>query len=67
MNIILQYFNIGNLIQKDLPIMYNMNFGHTVPMMIIPYGALAEIDCNNKFSILEPGALLFKKIKRLFF
>lgn len=41
---------------KDLPIMYNMNFGHTAPMMIIPYGALAEIDCNNKtFSILESG------------
>ena len=43
---------------KDLPIMYNMNFGHTSPMMIIPYGALAEIDCNNiKFSILESGVL----------
>jgi len=53
---------------KDLPIIYNMNFGHTAPMMIIQYGALAEIDCNNnKFSILESGALLFKKIKRLFF
>ena len=43
---------------KDLPIMYNMNFGHTEPMMVIPYGALAEIDCNNmKFSILESGVL----------
>ena len=41
---------------KNLPIMYNMNFGHTAPMMILPYGALAEIDCNNKkFSILEAG------------
>lgn len=43
---------------NDLPIMYNMNFGHTAPMMVIPYGALAEIDCNNnKFSILESGVL----------
>ena len=43
---------------RDLPIMYNMNFGHTEPMMVIPYGALAEIDCNNmKFSILESGVL----------
>lgn len=43
---------------RDLPIMYNMNFGHTEPMMIIPYGALAEIDCNNmRFSILESGVL----------
>ncbi|WP_040214590.1 S66 family peptidase [Clostridium polynesiense] len=41
---------------KELPIMYNMNFGHTAPMMIIPYGALGEIDCdNNSFSILEAG------------
>lgn len=43
---------------KDLPILYNMNFGHTAPMMVLPYGALAEIDCNNfKFSILESGVL----------
>lgn len=41
---------------KDLPIMLNMNFGHTAPMMILPYGAMAEINCDeNKFSILEPG------------
>ncbi|WP_315110692.1 hypothetical protein [Clostridium intestinale] len=38
--------------------MYNMNFGHTAPMMIIPYGALAEIDCDNKkFSILDSGVI----------
>lgn len=43
---------------KDLPIMINMNFGHTAPIMTIPYGALAEIDCDkNKFSILESGVL----------
>lgn len=43
---------------KDLAIMYNMSFGHTDPIMIIPYGALAEIDCKNKrFSILESGVL----------
>lgn len=43
---------------KHIPIMCNMNFGHTAPMMILPYGALAEIDSDsNKFSILEPGVL----------
>ncbi|VYT61665.1 LD-carboxypeptidase [Clostridium tertium] len=43
---------------KDLPILFNMNFGHTAPIMTIPYGALAEIDCeNNKFSILESGVI----------
>lgn len=39
-----------------LPIFYNMSFGHTAPMSIIPFGALAELDCENKtFSILESG------------
>lgn len=41
---------------KELPIVLNMNFGHTAPMMILPYGAMAEINCEeNKFSILEAG------------
>lgn len=41
---------------KSLPILYNMNFGHTEPMVCLPYGALAEIDCDKKiFSILEAG------------
>lgn len=40
----------------DLPIVANMNFGHTSPICILPYGALAEINCDNKtFSILESG------------
>jgi muramoyltetrapeptide carboxypeptidase LdcA involved in peptidoglycan recycling len=43
---------------KELPIMCNMNFGHTAPMMTIPYGSLAEIDCDGKkFSILESGVI----------
>lgn len=38
----------------DLPILYNLNFGHTEPMMVLPYGRLAEIDCRRvTFSILE--------------
>ncbi|SFA94071.1 Muramoyltetrapeptide carboxypeptidase LdcA (peptidoglycan recycling) [Lentibacillus halodurans] len=41
---------------NDLPILYNLNFGHTEPKMILPYGAGAEIDCRNRtFSILESG------------
>lgn len=40
----------------DLPILYNMNFGHTDPICILPYGVEAEIDCDNKrFTILESG------------
>lgn len=42
----------------DLPILYNVNFGHTEPMCVIPIGAMAEIDCSTKsFSILEPGVI----------
>jgi len=38
---------------NDLPIMCNMNFGHTAPTFVIPYGAYAKIDCDSKtFSIL---------------
>jgi muramoyltetrapeptide carboxypeptidase LdcA involved in peptidoglycan recycling len=42
----------------DLPILCNMSFGHTEPVFVIPYGAMAEIDCEQKkFSILESGVL----------
>ena len=40
----------------DLPIFYNMSFGHTAPMSIIPLGAMGELNCEQKkFSILEEG------------
>lgn len=43
---------------KDMPILYNLNFGHTVPLTVLPYGAMAEIDCNDlSFSILEAGVV----------
>lgn len=38
----------------DLPVISNMDFGHTDPIMTMPYGALAEIDpANERFAILE--------------
>ncbi|MBT2737511.1 S66 peptidase family protein [Bacillus sp. ISL-7] len=41
---------------EDLPILYNLNFGHTEPKFILPYGARAEINCDKKtFTILESG------------
>jgi muramoyltetrapeptide carboxypeptidase LdcA involved in peptidoglycan recycling len=44
--------------REDLPILYNVNFGHTEPKICLPYGALAEIDCDNtSFSILESAVL----------
>lgn len=40
----------------DLPLFYNMSFGHNDPKFLIPYGALAEMNCDTGgFSILEPG------------
>lgn len=38
----------------ELPIITNMDFGHTDPMMTIPYGVQAEIDCDQQqFTIIE--------------
>jgi len=42
----------------NIPVMYGLNFGHSSPICVLPYGALAEIDCDNlTFSILESGVL----------
>jgi muramoyltetrapeptide carboxypeptidase LdcA involved in peptidoglycan recycling len=40
------YFKIID--NKDLPIMYNVNFGHAFPRCIIPYGIDIEIDLDKK-------------------
>jgi muramoyltetrapeptide carboxypeptidase LdcA involved in peptidoglycan recycling len=42
----------------QLPIVTEMDFGHTCPTFTIPYGVLAEIDSEKKtFSILESGVM----------
>ena len=33
---------------RDLPIFYNVNFGHAKPITIIPYGIMAELNCDQK-------------------
>lgn len=33
--------------RPSLPILYNVNMGHTSPICILPYGITAEIDCFN--------------------
>jgi len=44
----------GELGLHDLPIITRMDFGHTDPIMVLPYGARAEIDpLNQRLSILE--------------
>jgi len=40
--------------RENLPVITGMDFGHTDPMFILPYGVQAEIDCTRRqFSILE--------------
>jgi len=34
--------------QENLPIIANMDFGHTDPQLVLPLGTKAEIDCENK-------------------
>ena len=51
---------IGKVLKEfacgELPVLYNGSFGHNEPKTVLPYGALAEIDCQNlSFSILESG------------
>ena len=42
--------------RPDLPIVTNMDFGHTDPQLIIPLGVNAEIDCEAKrFRLVEPA------------
>jgi muramoyltetrapeptide carboxypeptidase LdcA involved in peptidoglycan recycling len=39
---------------NQLPIITEMDFGHTCPTFTIPYGVVAEIDAGQKrFSIIE--------------
>ena len=34
--------------KKDLLILYNVNFGHTSPMTILPLGLKVEVDLGKK-------------------
>jgi muramoyltetrapeptide carboxypeptidase LdcA involved in peptidoglycan recycling len=43
---------------KDLPIVYNLNFGHTAPMFTIPYGAKTIIDCEKKALIIDDTSVV---------
>jgi muramoyltetrapeptide carboxypeptidase LdcA involved in peptidoglycan recycling len=40
----------------ELPIVTGMDFGHTDPFFVLPYGVRARIDCDaRRFAILEPA------------
>jgi len=44
--------------RSDTPILYNINFGHTSPICILPYGILAEINCDKKSLRLLEAAVI---------
>jgi muramoyltetrapeptide carboxypeptidase LdcA involved in peptidoglycan recycling len=42
----------------DLPVITRMDFGHTDPMFVLPYGIQAEIDCDTQqFTIIESAVV----------
>ena len=44
--------------QEDLPVLCNLSFGHTAPMFTIPYGVMAQLNCNQpSLAIVEAGVL----------
>lgn len=44
--------------RPDLPVLSGLDFGHTQPMLTLPYGALAELDCETAaLTILESGVV----------
>ncbi|KAH6889374.1 peptidase family S66 [Thelonectria olida] len=46
----------GRLAEKKFPILFNVDIGHTTPMVTLPYDALAELDSeNDRFAVLESG------------
>lgn len=47
---------LAEFAREDMPVLYNGSFGHNEPKTVLPYGALAEIDCAGPmFTILESG------------
>ena len=43
---------------SNVPVLYNGSFGHNAPKAVLPYGAMAEINCESKsFSIIESAVL----------
>ena len=52
-----EYKDVYKKVFKDLntPVLYNVNFGHSVPRCILPYGIKTTVDYDNKkITIEEP-------------
>lgn len=47
-----------NLGLADLPIIAGMDFGHTDPMLVLPLGVQAEIDCTTQQITIVENAVI---------
>ena len=55
-DIITGLFCEGRMAEKAFPILFGVDFGHTTPMVTLPYDALAELDSErDSFAVLEAG------------
>lgn len=47
---------VGRNREEELPILMNVDFGHTSPLLTLPIGALVRLDSDmDEFEIMEPG------------
>ncbi|KAJ5811577.1 hypothetical protein N7474_007878 [Penicillium riverlandense] len=47
---------VGRSREDELPILMNVDFGHTSPLLTLPIGALVSLDSDSdEFKIMEPG------------
>ncbi len=47
---------VGRSREEQLPILMNVDFGHTSPFLTLPINALVRLDCDlDEFSVVEPG------------
>ena len=46
----------------DTPVLYNVNFGHSVPRCLLPYGTKTIVDYDNKKIVVCENIFDKKKI-----
>ena len=58
MDVITGLFCGGPMGEKDFPILFGVDIGHTMPMVTLPYDTLAELDSDkDSFAIVEAAVV----------
>lgn len=53
-----EYVKMFDYTKTKLPVFYNVNFGHFMPIGVLPYGVQTELDCENKtITLLESATI----------